>query len=135
MGVDFVEIDVHETRDGELIVFHDYRLNRMCGVAWAGTGQDAGRDQAIASAGADVAEVLRVCRGRARVFMEIKRADPRKVAALITKLRMEREVIVFSLSVPRMKAFADAAPRVIRFGLIARQLRLSLSRFPLHVPS
>src|SRR5580700_10909675 len=32
LGIDFVEIDVQETRDGELIVFHDYRLNRICGV-------------------------------------------------------------------------------------------------------
>src|ERR1039458_5631916 len=32
LGVDLVEIDVQETRDGELIVFHDYRLRRICGV-------------------------------------------------------------------------------------------------------
>ena len=33
LGVDLVEIDVHETADGRLIVFHDYRLNRICGVS------------------------------------------------------------------------------------------------------
>ena len=32
LGVDLVEIDVQETRDGALVVFHDYRLDRVCGV-------------------------------------------------------------------------------------------------------
>lgn len=135
VGVDFVEIDVHETRDGELIVFHDYRLNRMCGVHGRVRDKTLAAIKQLHPRAPTLAEVLRVCRGRARVLVEIKRADPRKVAALITKLRMEREVIVFSLSVPRMKAFADAAPRIVRFGLIARHLRPSLHAFrsTLHV--
>src|SRR2546428_3387763 len=33
LGVDYVEIDVQETRDGKLAVFHDYRLDRICGVS------------------------------------------------------------------------------------------------------
>ena len=126
VGVDFVEIDVHETRDGELIVFHDYRLNRMCGVRGRVRDKTLAAIKRLHPRVPTLAEVLRVCRGRARVLVEIKRADPRKVAALITKLRMEREVIVFSLSVPRMKAFAAAAPRVTRFGLIAHHFRPSL---------
>ena len=135
LGVDLVEIDVHETRDGELIVFHDYRLKRICSVR--GKVRDTTLS-AIKLLNPDIptlAEVLRLCRGKARVLIEIKRADPGKVAALITKLGMEREVVVFSLSVPRMKAFADAAPHIPRFGLIARRLRSSLSalRSPLTV--
>ena len=129
-GVDMMEIDVHETQDGELIVFHDYRLDRLCGVR--GRVRDVTREelQRLNPAVPTLVDVLRVCRGRARTLVEIKRADPRKVAALITKFRMEREVVVLSLSVPRMKAFADAAPRVTRFGLIAHNFRSSL--FALH---
>jgi glycerophosphoryl diester phosphodiesterase len=41
---------------------------------------------------------------------------------------MEREVIVFSLSVARMKQFAAAAPGVPRFGLIARNLSWAMAR-------
>ncbi|HUI06722.1 MAG TPA: glycerophosphodiester phosphodiesterase [Verrucomicrobiae bacterium] len=126
LGVDFVEIDVHETRDGELIVFHDYRLKRICGVRGKVRDATLSAIKRLNSQVPTLAEVLRVCRGRARVLIEIKRADPRKVAALINKLGMEREVIVFSLSVPRMRTLAEAAPHVARFGLIARNLRFSL---------
>jgi glycerophosphoryl diester phosphodiesterase len=73
-----------------------------------------------------LAEVLQMCRGKARVLVEIKGADPRKVAAVIARSRMEHEVIVFSLSIPRLKAFAEAAPHITRFGLIARNLRSTL---------
>jgi glycerophosphoryl diester phosphodiesterase len=132
LGVDMVEIDVHETRDGELIVFHDYRLERLCGVR--GRVRDVTRSELrrLNPAVPTLADVLRVCHpGRggprgARVLVEIKRADPRKVAAAIVRQRMEREVIIFSQSVPRMKTFAAANPRIVRFGLIARNLRPSL---------
>lgn len=127
LGVDFVEIDVHETRDGEIVVFHDYRLDRICGVrkrVREATLEEMKRCNPGIPA---LAEVLRACRGRARVLVEIKRADPRKVAAVIKRCRMQRNVIVFSLSIPVMKAVAEVAPRVPRFGLIARNLKSSVS--------
>ena len=135
LGVDFVEIDVHETRDDGLVVFHDYRLKRICGVRGKVRDATLSAIKRLNPQVPTLAEVLRLCRGRARVLIEIKRADPRQVAALIKKLGMEREVIVFSLSVPRVKAFAEAAPQVARFGLIARNLRFSLHalRSTLHV--
>jgi glycerophosphoryl diester phosphodiesterase len=135
LGVDYVEIDVHETRDGELIVFHDYRLYRICRVRGRVRDKTLAELKRLNRQVPTLAEVLHVCRGKARVLIEIKGADPRKVAAVIARSRMEREVIVFSLSIPRLKAFALAAPRIARFGLIARRLRSSLSafRFPLTV--
>jgi len=120
LGVDFVEIDVQETRDGELIVFHDYRLNRICGVRGRVRHKTLAEIQGLNPQVPTLREVLSACRGRARVLIEVKRADPRKVAEVIAKLRMEQDVIVFALSVARMKQFAAVAPGVPRFGLIAR---------------
>ena len=128
-GVDLVEIDVQETRDCELIVFHDYRLNRICGVRGRVRDKTLAEIRRLTPQVPTLRQVLRACRGKARALIEIKRADPRKVAALITELRMENEAVVFSLSVPRMKVFAQAAPGVSRFGLIARNLRYSLFAF------
>jgi glycerophosphoryl diester phosphodiesterase len=128
LGVDFVEIDVQETADGELIVFHDYRLNRICGV------RGRVRDKTLAiiqKANPQVPmlrQVLQMCRGKARVLIEIKRADPLKVATVIGETLMESEVIVFSLSIPRIKKFAAANPRIPRFGLVARRLPLAMAR-------
>jgi glycerophosphoryl diester phosphodiesterase len=128
LGVDFVEIDVQETRDGELIVFHDYRLNRICGVRGRVRHKTLAEIQRLNPQVPTLREVLSACRGRARVLIEIKRADPRKVAELIATLRMEREVIVFALSVARMKRFAAAAPGVPCFGLIARNPLWAMAR-------
>jgi glycerophosphoryl diester phosphodiesterase len=128
LGVDFVEIDVQETRDGELIVFHDYRLNRICGARGRVRHKTLAEIQRLNPRIPTLREVLNACQGRARVLIEIKRADPHKVAEMIAKLRMEREVIVFSLSVARMKQFAAAAPGVPRFGLIARNLSWAMAR-------
>jgi glycerophosphoryl diester phosphodiesterase len=128
LGVDFVEIDVQETRDGELIVFHDYRLNRICGARGRVRHKTLAEIQRLNPQVPTLSEVLTACRGKTRVLIEIKRADPRKVAEMIAKLRMEREVIVFSLSVPRMKQFAAAAPGVPCFGLISRNLSWAMTR-------
>jgi len=126
LGVDFVEIDVHQTRDRELIVFHDYRLNRICGVPGRVCDKTWAQIRRLKQQVPTLAEVLRLCRGKAEVLIEIKRADPRKIATMIRKLHMEGEVIVFSLSIPRLKAFAAAAPGITRFGLVARNWASSL---------
>jgi glycerophosphoryl diester phosphodiesterase len=123
LGVDFVEIDVHETRDGELIVFHDYRLYRICRVRGRVRDKTLAEIRRLNPQVPTLTEVLHLCRGKARVLIEIKGADPRKVAVVIARSRMEHEVIVFSLSIPRLKAFVEAAPHIPRFGLIARSLK------------
>ena len=128
LGVDFVEIDVQETGDGQLIVFHDYRLKRICGVRGRVRDRTLAEIKRLNHQVPTLTEVLHACRGRARVLIEIKSADPEKVAAAITESRMEQEVIVFSLSMPRMKQFAAANPRIPRFGLFARNLRFAVAR-------
>jgi len=122
LGVDVVEVDVHETRDGKLVVFHDYRLHRLCGVRGRVRDTTLAEMKRLDPTIPSLREVLLACRGKARVLVEIKRADPAKVAALIEACGMEREVIVFALSMPRMKAFAAANPRIPRFALVANRL-------------
>jgi glycerophosphoryl diester phosphodiesterase len=128
LGVDLVEIDVQETADGELIVFHDYRLNRICGVRGRVRDKLLTEIRRLNPQVPTLRQVLQLCRGKARVLLEIKRADPRKVATEISETRMEREVIVFSLSIRRMKEIAAANPRISRFGLVARRLPLAVAR-------
>ena len=132
LGVDFIEIDVHETRDGQLVVFHDYRLNRICGVRGRVRHRTVAELQSLNPNIPTLEETLLTCRGKARVLVEIKRADPRKVAALIERLALEREVIVFSLSARRMRILTAANPRLVCFGLIAHNPRSKIRnlRFP-----
>ena len=121
LGVDLVEIDVHETADGQLIVFHDYRLNRICGVPGRVRDTTAAQIRTLNPAVPTLDEVLQACRGKTRLLIEIKRADSGKVAAAIRRHRMQRQVIVFAFSPKLLAKFATAAPEITRFGLIDRQ--------------
>ena len=121
LGVDLVEIDVHETTDGKLIVFHDYRLNRICGVPGRVRDTTAARIRKLNPAVPTLDEVLQACWGKTRLLIEIKRATPGKVAAAIRRHRLQRQVIVFASSFKRLAEFAEAAPEITRFGLIDRQ--------------
>lgn len=128
LGVDMVEIDVQETRDGGLIVFHDYRLHRICGMHGRVRDKTLAEIQEANPQVPTLRQVLQMCRGKARVLIEIKRAEPRKVAAVISETLMESEVIVFSLSIRRMKGIAAVNPRIPRYGLVARRLPLAMAR-------
>jgi glycerophosphoryl diester phosphodiesterase len=128
LGVDFVEIDVQETADGELIVFHDYRLNRICGVRGRVRDKTLAVIQKANPQVPTLRQVLQLCRGKTHVLIEIKGAGPRRVAKEIYETRMEKQVIVFSLSIRRMKEFAAVSPHVPRFGLVARRLPLAVAR-------
>jgi glycerophosphoryl diester phosphodiesterase len=123
LGVDYVEIDVQETLDGKLIVFHDLRLNRLCHARGRVRDVTLAHIQALNPAVPTLDDVLRACRGRVRLLIEIKRAHPALVAERIRHHGMEQEVIVFSLSRKRTVLFAAAAPEIPRYGLISRNLR------------
>ena len=127
LGVDYVEVDVQETRDGKLAVFHDYRLGRICWVPGRVRDTTFAEMRRLNPTIPSLGEVLRICRGKARVLIEIKGADPRKVAAEIERRGVEREVIVFSLSMARLQALAAINPRISRFGLIARDLTANIA--------
>src|ERR1041384_6006486 len=128
LGVDYGEIEVQETADGKLAVFHDYRLDRICWVTGRVRDVTFTELRRLNPTIPSLAEVLRVCRDKAPVLIEIKGANPRKVAAEIERCGMEREVIVFSLSLARLEALAAANPRIARFGLIARDLTVNIAR-------
>ncbi len=109
LGVDMVEIDVQQTRDGELVVFHDYRLDRIYGVHKR--VRAALREEMPEAPTLD--EVLRL---NFPLLIEIKGADPERVAA-VTGGR--KDVIVFSVHPGKVRRLTD----VTRFGLSARWIR------------
>ena len=122
-GADWVEIDVQETADGEVVVVHDSDLKKVAGVdlkIWDATmadlqGIDVGSffspefsDQRVPT----LEQVLELCRGRAGVVIELKyyghqvRLEER-VAAIVDALGMASEIKVMSLDfdgLQRMKA-------------------------------
>ena len=72
-----IELDVHITADGELVVFHDDTLIRMCGVEGKTESKTLAELKALTLAGTDehipsFREVLDLVDGRAPLIVEIK---------------------------------------------------------------
>lgn len=121
-GADWVEIDVQETADGEVVVFHDSDFMKLSGVnlkIWNATSDDL-EDLDIGSwfspefQGERVptlAEVLDECRGKIGVNIELKyyghdRRLEQRVAELVDARQMASEVMAMSLkmdAVTKMK--------------------------------
>lgn len=124
--VDMVEVDVQQTADNKIVVFHDDLLRRLCGIP--GRISQVTWEQ-LRQAKPDVptlAQTLRTVRGRARLLIEIKSADPRRVARVIEKAEMIDQVIVFAFETPFLEILAATNPRICRYGLVAADLDRSL---------
>ena len=117
MGVAAVELDVHLTGDGRLVVIHDATLERTTN----GRGRvkdftlaelqrlDAGKGEAIPS----LDEALDLVLGQARLLVEMK--EPETAAALLAFFRQRQAfgaAEVISFWHPALKAMKDAEPRL-----------------------
>jgi glycerophosphoryl diester phosphodiesterase len=131
---DFVELDVQESADGEVLVVHDSDLMKVGGdptKIWDGTaaalravdiGSFKSRDFA-AERVPTLAEALAVCKARCRVVVELKSYGHRqrleeRVAAIVEAAGMQDSCIFMSLDHPmarRMKALRPSW----RVGLLA----------------
>jgi glycerophosphoryl diester phosphodiesterase len=124
--VDMVEVDVQQTADQKIVVFHDDLLRRLCGIP--GRISQVTWKQ-LRHAKPDVptlAQTLRAVRGRAHLLIEIKSADPRQVAQEIDRAGMIDQVIVFAFETRLLEILAAANPRICRYGLVATDLDRSL---------
>ena len=119
LGVDGIELDVHVTRDGVPVVFHDEQLKRLTG----------GRGRITARTWAELAElrvhgtepiprlvdVLRLTRRGAVVQIELKAGVP--VAAVVAAVRAARAdgwVIFASFDALLIRQAAELAPKAPR---------------------
>ncbi len=131
MGIDVVEIDVHATRDGQIVVLHDPTLDRTTdrqGLvrelslnevrrADAGTWFDprfSGERVPI------LEEVLEVARHRALVLIEIKAEFiAERLLSIVDDMSAESQVIIQSFNpqtVQRIKLLNPAIPTALLIG-------------------
>jgi len=115
LGVDAVELDVHLTRDGHVVVLHDETVDRTTG----GTGRidemdlaavralDAGGGQKVPT----LDEVLDVVRGRCELLCELK-ADGVEGPAVdaVAARGMIGDVVFISFSLPRLAGARRRGP-------------------------
>lgn len=124
-----IELDVQVTRDGDAVVFHDYKLDRLTGEAGEVAARTAADLAAIRLRGtnetlATLTDILRLIRGRVPLLIELK-APERSVARLCLAVFRSLEgyrgvvgVMSFNPEVPRW--FSVHAPKVLR-GLVVTE--------------
>ncbi len=125
-GADFVEIDVQETADGEVVVIHDRDLMKIGGTNLAVHNATYQELQAVdvgswfapefrAERVPKLAQVLELCKGRARVNIELKyygfdeRLEER-VVEIVEATGMEAEIVVMSLKYDAIQKIRDLRP-------------------------
>jgi glycerophosphoryl diester phosphodiesterase len=76
MGATMLELDVHTTRDGELIVLHDAEVSRTTNgrgdVATLTLAEAQALDAGLGEHLPSLREVINLVRGRARLYIELK---------------------------------------------------------------
>jgi glycerophosphoryl diester phosphodiesterase len=132
-GADYAEMDVQLTADGKVVLLHDRDLKRVAGLSRRLDEMsfdevrrlDVGRWFDPAFAGERVptlAEVLKLCRGKIRLNIELKFFGPdrrlvRAVADLVREHDFESDCLVTSLEYDALVAAKRHNPR-LRTGLI-----------------
>lgn len=122
-GADAIELDVHATRDGVVVVHHDPDLHRpppdaggraIAGLDWGTVqGADLGGGARIPS----LTEVFDIVPAGKTVYVEIKGRDiERAVAAVISSTRVSCAVHSFDhAAITRMRSLVPEVPRGILF--------------------
>ena len=125
-GADWVEIDVQETADGEVVVFHDSDFMKLAGVdlkIWDATAADLRdidvgtgfgpefEDERVPTLG----EVLDECKGKVGVNIELKyyghdEQPERRVTEIVESHGMPADVVVMSLKIDAVRKMKSIRP-------------------------
>ncbi len=156
LGVDALEMDIHSTADGELVVIHDATVDRTtngkgpvqsftlaelkqldAGYWWT---PDNGRSYPFRGQGVTIPTLAEVFAAFPNFWIniDIKQANPPIVTPFVEMIRaygMTNQVVVGSFHEPVIQAFRQACPEVVTAasaGEVRRLLvlsRLGLGRF------
>ena len=137
-GADFVELDVQESADGEVVVVHDsdlMKVGRSPAKIWATSAAelravDVGSHAGPQFAGERVptlAEALAACKGGSRVIVELKSYghDQRleeRVVSIVEAAGMEHDCIFMSLDHDMIKKMKELRPAWTSGILVAKAI-------------
>ncbi len=120
----YVEMDVHTSADGELVVIHDAYLNRTTngnGMVMEKTlreikNLDAGgwfREGAAGFRVPTLEQFLKVAQGRSGVYIEIKQADPAAIMQLVSELGMVDSCFFWCGDIDVLRWLRNHSPDII----------------------
>lgn len=125
-GADWVEVDVQETADGEIVVMHDSDFMKLAGVnlkIWDATMEDLAKidigswfDPVYASERAPrLEDVLEITRGRAKLLIELKYYGhdvklERRTVEIVENAGMAEQVATMSLKYSAVQTMLELRP-------------------------
>lgn len=129
LGADMIELDLHATRDGQVVVIHDDDLScttnlrgRVSQLSLDDVRRaDAGRGERVPT----LQETLELARGRVQLYLEIK--DPNAAEETLRQVRnfgMQRDVLLASFDLKLMRLLGREVFDV-ELGIILGTLSLS----------
>lgn len=125
-GTDWIELDVQEAADGEVVVFHDSDFMKMGGVPlkiWDATLADLAKidigswfapefsNERVPTLG----EVLDLCKNKVGVFIELKyyghdQQLEERVARIVEARGMEKDIVIMSLKLEAVQKMKTLRP-------------------------
>lgn len=120
--VDYVEVDLRTTRDGQIVIMHDSSVDRMTD----GKGKvvdmtfaefrslhivDRRFPQRTPEPPPTFEEVLQHAEGKIHLYLDAKAVDPKQVLELLRKYHMERSVVVYCGN-DEIEKWRKAAPKL-----------------------
>jgi len=130
LGCQAVEFDVHLSKDGEPVVIHDAKVDRVTGMSGKVKKMTMAElrklccplNQGLPT----LQEVIDLCRGRVRMFIELKaRGTPEAVARVVAANNVEHEVVVLSFKIGLLKRIKKLNPKLkVNYLFFRKPLRL-----------
>ncbi|WP_179396004.1 glycerophosphodiester phosphodiesterase [Lacticaseibacillus absianus] len=142
VGANYVELDVHESADGVLVVQHDNTIQRMTGAALTISATPYATLHAYHTKNGEpvhsLQEVLTHYRtSRVKFLIETKviKGDPdpdveAKLAAMITRNQLTKRVMFHSFSLSSLKRLQRLLPQVPRLFIVGSLKRITFAVFP-----
>jgi glycerophosphoryl diester phosphodiesterase len=117
LGVDYIECDVHSTKDGHIVLMHDHTVDRTTN----GTGPvnsftfdeirrlDAGKGEIVPT----LQELLDLARGKVKLHIELKDETATEATVrLVEKYKMEADVFLTSGNTETLKRVRELNPSI-----------------------
>jgi len=127
LGVDFIELDIHQTLDKEIVVCHDEKIDRTTD----GNGYikemnyeeikkyDAGKWKGYSGEKIPLLrDVFEKFKNKVKILIEIKECDVYELVKLIKEYKIEKSVIVGSFNLEYIKEVRNLFP-IISTALIS----------------
>jgi glycerophosphoryl diester phosphodiesterase len=122
-GLDYVEVDLRETKDNQLVVIHDASIDRM--TTGKGKVKDLSLNEILKYEVQDkkrpqlgkhriplFSEVLDLCKDRIKIYLDFKEADVNATWELIRSKGMEKSFVVYINHKDQYKSWRNVAPQI-----------------------